>query len=230
MSVKLLINLKAPLQSWGESSLGMNRGTLDHPTKSGVVGILCAALGISMKKEPERVQELSKKISMDVVVLEEGKLEKDFQSAGTHYNRNDDFEKRYKLRVLKDDGSIGGIPSMKNPDAAGTKIYQKDYLYQAHFLVVLETDESTSDLLWNALKNPVWPIYLGRKCCLPSVPLVSGDRDKDIHSNEEWRKILKSYTNKTLYKENPEGMPYIDEPLGGLRYGTRYVSKETIKI
>lgn len=46
MSV-LLIRLAAPLQSWGSKSRYSIRGTESQPTKSGVIGIIAAALGLS---------------------------------------------------------------------------------------------------------------------------------------------------------------------------------------
>lgn len=221
MSVKVLLNLKAPLQSWGEASKYMDRPTLDHPTKSGVIGILCAAMGISMKKEHAKVQELSRSIKMDVVVLKQGTLERDFQSLGTNYNPKDPFESKYLLHTVRDDGTIG--PKASCP----TKIFEKHYLYEAHFVAVLETDEDTAERIKDALRHPTWPIYLGRKCCLPAAPVFMG-----IHG-DDWTGVLKNMTQDSelpYYAEDPEGMPYMDEPKGGMKFGTRYVSKTSIQI
>ena len=41
----LLLRLAAPLQSWGEDSKFETRRTRREPTKSGVIGLLAAALG-----------------------------------------------------------------------------------------------------------------------------------------------------------------------------------------
>ena len=46
MSV-LLLRLAGPLQSWGDSSRFATRGTRREPTKSGVIGMVAAALGRS---------------------------------------------------------------------------------------------------------------------------------------------------------------------------------------
>lgn len=50
MSV-LLLRLSGPLQSWGDSSRFVRRGTRREPTKSGVVGILASALGRSREED-----------------------------------------------------------------------------------------------------------------------------------------------------------------------------------
>ena len=42
----LALYFDAPLQSWGYSSMFDRRTTLSQPTRSGVIGLLCAALGI----------------------------------------------------------------------------------------------------------------------------------------------------------------------------------------
>ena len=47
MKYTLLLRLKAPLQSWGMASRFSIRDTAKEPSKSGVIGLLCAALGIS---------------------------------------------------------------------------------------------------------------------------------------------------------------------------------------
>ncbi|MCR6650496.1 MAG: type I-E CRISPR-associated protein Cas5/CasD [Cellvibrionaceae bacterium] len=46
----LLLWLEAPLQSWGHDSKFGRRDSLDFPTKSGVLGLLCCALGAGASK------------------------------------------------------------------------------------------------------------------------------------------------------------------------------------
>ena len=46
MMATLLLRLAAPLQSWGMDSKFETRKTNREPTKSGIVGLLAAALGI----------------------------------------------------------------------------------------------------------------------------------------------------------------------------------------
>ena len=44
----LALYFDAPLQSWGYASKFDRRTTLAHPTRSGVIGLLCAAAGIGI--------------------------------------------------------------------------------------------------------------------------------------------------------------------------------------
>ncbi|MFD4497102.1 type I-E CRISPR-associated protein Cas5/CasD [Streptomyces sp. NPDC058486] len=53
MSHVLLIRLAAPLQSWGVSSRFGRRDTHTRPTKSGVIGLCAAALGLPREPPPD---------------------------------------------------------------------------------------------------------------------------------------------------------------------------------
>lgn len=48
----LLLWLEGPLQSWGHDSRFGRRETLHFPTKSGVLGMVCAALGLVAPRHP----------------------------------------------------------------------------------------------------------------------------------------------------------------------------------
>ncbi|MBI5033526.1 MAG: type I-E CRISPR-associated protein Cas5/CasD [Chloroflexi bacterium] len=48
----LLLRLVGPMQSWGVASDFKERDTLREPSKSGVIGLLCAALGKPRAEKP----------------------------------------------------------------------------------------------------------------------------------------------------------------------------------
>lgn len=73
----LLLRLAGPLQSWGDSSRFTLRGTRREPTKSGVVGLLAAALG---RQRQEAVDDLAR-LRMAVRTDQPGSLLEDFQTA-----------------------------------------------------------------------------------------------------------------------------------------------------
>jgi len=142
MSV-LLLRLSGPMQSWGVQSRFSVRDTGLEPSKSGVIGLLCAALG---RRRDEPVDDLAA-LTMGVRVDQEGKLARDFHTA---------------MNVLR---AGGGSPKATEPSA-------RYYLADARFLVGLEGE--TLDLLTRvhaALRNPCWPLYLGRKAFVPGEPV-----------------------------------------------------------
>ena len=54
----LLLRLAAPLQSWGMDSKFETRKTNREPTKSGIIGLLSAALGLR-RDETEKIEKLN---------------------------------------------------------------------------------------------------------------------------------------------------------------------------
>lgn len=73
----LLLRFAAPLQSWGVDSKYENRrGTERAPTKSGVIGLIAAALG---RKRNESVEDLYE-LRFGVRVDREGELLRDYQT------------------------------------------------------------------------------------------------------------------------------------------------------
>lgn len=89
----LLLRLAAPLQSWGVDSKFETRRTNVEPTKSGVVGLLAAALGIR-RDEHEALGPLNA-LRFGVRVDQEGKLLADYQNAT--FEKTNVQSKRYYL-------------------------------------------------------------------------------------------------------------------------------------
>lgn len=146
----LLIRLAGPLQSWGTQSRFTNRDTGREPSKSGVVGLLCAAGGI-VRHDRERIGEMAR-LPMGVRVDREGELQKDFQTAG------------------------GGVwPGRSDygvwPRRGGTITSARYFLADADFLVALEVAQPMGERLQEALADPVWPLFLGRKGYVPGLPV-----------------------------------------------------------
>lgn len=149
----LLLRLAGPLQSWGVQSRFTNRDTGLEPSKSGVIGLLCAALG---RPRHEPVDDLST-LHLGVRVDREGRLQMDYHTAGGSHRQGD------KYGVAKADGG--------KPD---TVVSQRYYLADADFLVGLEGEEKLLRRLDDALARPEWPLYLGRKAFVPGAPVRLG--------------------------------------------------------
>lgn len=142
----LLLRLAGPLQSWGVDSKFEIRDTLDFPTKSGVIGLLAAALGYSRGESLDRLNALNLGVRID----REGERLTDYHTA----------------------------KGKKDKDAYITR---RIYLADAVFLVGLESDDSVFlKELQDALKAPAYPLYLGRRSCVPEMPLMIGIRDTSL--------------------------------------------------
>lgn len=130
----LLIRLIAPMQSWGVQSRYDSRDSGREPSKSGVIGLLCAALG---RPRWEAVDDLAS-LRMGVRVDREGTLKWDYQT-------------------------------VNNPQKP--VVSQRAYLSGAAFLVGFEGDLSLLKTIQQALKRPVWFLYLGKKAFPPAEPV-----------------------------------------------------------
>ena len=52
-SAYFVLMLDGPMQSWGFASRFQRRTTGMHPTKSGVIGLICAAMGLPKGSKTE---------------------------------------------------------------------------------------------------------------------------------------------------------------------------------
>lgn len=107
----LLLRLAAPLQAWGADSKFETRRTGREPTKSGVLGLLAAALGIR-RDEPEKLQRLNA-LRFGVRVDQEGQLLVDFHTAWKEGDKNPYITYRHYLSdaiflvgLESDDGAL----------------------------------------------------------------------------------------------------------------------------
>lgn len=152
----LLLRLAAPLQAWGLDSKFEVRKTNREPTKSGVVGLLAAALG--MKRDNQEGLQRLNQLRFAVRVDQEGNLLTDF----------------HMVRSEK-----------------SSYVTYRYYLEDAVFLAGLESENRTIlEELEQALHYPVFPLFLGRRSCPPTLPLCLGVRETGLLetlSTEPWQ-------------------------------------------
>lgn len=89
----LLLRLAAPLQSWGVASKFDTRDTAREPTKSGVIGLLAAALGRSRTDNLDDLKELYFGVRID----QPGTLLRDYHTARQKKNTASFVTTRYYL-------------------------------------------------------------------------------------------------------------------------------------
>jgi len=137
----LLLRLTGPMQSWGTQSRFSVRDAGTEPSKSGVIGLLCAALGRPRWKPVDDLAALR----MGVRVDQEGTLARDYQTT---------------LDVAHADGS-----------RPTTEVSNRYFQADADYLVGLEGDQEMLDELAQAVRHPHWQLSLGRKAFVPGVPV-----------------------------------------------------------
>ena len=163
----LLLRLEGPLQSWGTRSRWDVRDTAPEPTKSGIIGLLGCALGYPMY-DP-RLEVLDKSLRFAVRVENPGRMLVDYQTITDYLPTADG---RFKVK-----GTTLAGPALKLREEGiepATILSSRAYLADAAFLAAVEQVESGAVLLTDsarALQHPKWPLFLGRKACIPTRPI-----------------------------------------------------------
>ena len=207
----LLLWLEAPLQSWGFDSKFGRRETLKFPTRSGVVGLVCSALGAGGEQR-ELLAEFSS-LRQTVISFvrsrqtENGKqkldrepLLRDFQMVGSGYDDRDPWMSLMIPKTISGGKSVGG----------GTKMTYRFYLQDTFFAVIFESLSQRSLEIAEALRNPVWDLYLGRKNCVPTDFIYRGTFDTQEEAEKSAYDIA---TEKNLLEDFRvlDGVDDIDE-------------------
>lgn len=147
----LRIWLAGPLQSWGTSSRFETRGTELAPSKSGVIGMLCAALGRGRDKPVDDLASMR----FGVRVERPGAVLRDYHTVGA-----------------ADDAGVAVASGTRGRGIQTERFYLQD----AAFVAGLESaDAALLTELLQALIAPRWLLSLGRRSCPPAGPVVNNE-------------------------------------------------------
>lgn len=163
MAEHLVFQIYGPLQSWGTVAVGEIRPSHPRPTRSGILGLVAGALGIG-RQEDERLRALEQGYGMAVRCLRFGGMVKDYHTT--------QCGKRLAKRVYRTRADeVGGL--IGRDEKVPAILSRREYLEDSAFAVCLwPLDDAPLGLdeLAEALRNPVFTPYLGRKSCPPALP------------------------------------------------------------
>ncbi|WP_053644865.1 type I-E CRISPR-associated protein Cas5/CasD [Streptomyces sp. XY431] len=161
MTDGVLLHLAGPLQSWGGPKGGRVKGTHPYPTRSGVTGMLAAALGRRRGADLSDLDELVHLVRVD----RPGRRMRDYHTVG------------------------GGLPAERTVVTANGKrrgnalVFDSWYLADAAFTVAVTGPREIISEVTAALQCPTFPPYLGRRSCPPSTPVLvtaGGDVEEQL--------------------------------------------------
>jgi CRISPR system Cascade subunit CasD len=192
------------MQSWGTQSRFTVRDTGLEPSKSGVLGLLCAALGVD-REDDDGLQPLTS-LRVGIRVDREGLLQVDYHTA-------------------KD-------VRMANGKTKDTELSNRYYLANAVFLVGLESEDlALLERVQAALHKPVWALFLGRKAFVPSEPILLAD---GLRPGEALEQALQSYPClckpekdklRVVLEDNHGSIVRTDQPLSFSRSGRKFAPR-----
>lgn len=157
----LVFQLYAPMASWGEAATGEIRRSARHPSRSAILGLLGAALGIR-RDEDYALAELRDGVAVAIKQLSPGVAVQDYHTAqvpgqdrkARRLTRRDELAVKDKLHTI-----------------LSTREYRCDGFWRVAIRAI-ETSRWSLDELAEALQNPRFPLYFGRKSCPPAAPLA----------------------------------------------------------
>lgn len=159
----LLLWFEAPLQSWGADSRFGRRDSLPFPTKSGVTGLILCAMGAS----GEQTELLARLADLRQTVIsylrqdggtQREPLLQDFHMVGSGYDEKHPWQTLHIPKTVEGKKAVGG----------GSKMTYRYYLQDAKFAAIVEVPGDLAPTMANALQNPTYDLYLGRKNCVPT--------------------------------------------------------------
>jgi CRISPR system Cascade subunit CasD len=166
----LLLRLDAPLMSFGGVTVDQHNRTDPLPYRAMLTGLLANALGYE-RREEGRLESLQARLRYAARRDRRGAALVDYQTvdlgsgpmaAGLGWTTRGQLEERK-----------GGEAS------DGTHIRYRHYLADAIVTVALTLDPDDADPtlseVASALQAPARPLFLGRKCCIPSAPVWLGE-------------------------------------------------------
>jgi len=167
----LVFQLYGDMASWGDIAVGEQRPSHAYPTKSAILGLLCAAQGIT-RDEDAAMAQLNAEVKMAIQVFHRGHFLTDYhtiQAAPQVALKKKAYTRKEELDALSRYQAAGSGNS-------GTILSSREYRMEAYYRVALQADPERLRIFEASLKEPAFVLYLGRKACplaLPLAPYVS---------------------------------------------------------
>lgn len=155
----LIMRLYAPLASWGEIAVGEMRHSATYPSKSALLGLLGAAMGVQRENESAQAQ-LNAGYAFGVKLCSAGFPLRDYHTVQAPQSKAKD---RYYTR--RDEVMRGEL---------NTLLTEREYRCDALAVVAVAALENAPLSLQELAKKinaPHFTLYLGRKSCPLAMPL-----------------------------------------------------------
>lgn len=164
----LILRLEAPLMAFGGPIIDHHGVTRRFPALSQLTGLLANALGWD-HREAERLEGLQARLRFASALLHDGEPLRDYQTVDlgqphlhkTGWTSRGQEEKRGK-------GDATGSTHIR------LRHYRADGVVVVALALAPPEPDPTLATLATALEAPERPLFIGRKSCLPTAPLLAG--------------------------------------------------------
>lgn len=159
----LVFRLYGPMASWGQPAVGGDRATAMSPTRSAILGLLGAALGIK-RDDAQQLEALHTSVQVATKQVTPTSLLRDYHTSQVP-SRNNKYVYHTRKNELLDEHKE------KLNTILSTRDYRCDGIWVVAISLVQESCFSL-DQLKQALIKPVYVLSLGRKSCPLAAPLM----------------------------------------------------------
>lgn len=168
------------MASWGDIAVGEQRPTFDHPSKSAIMGLLAAAIGIR-REDDEKHYKMTDGYNFSVIVNSSGVMLNDYHTTQVPPAK---YKKVMNLITRKDELAV---PHEDLNTILSTREYYCDALYTICLWSRTNNPPYSLEMLAQKLKEPEFVLYLGRKSCPLAMPtqaqVVSASNLKEAFVN-----------------------------------------------
>jgi CRISPR system Cascade subunit CasD len=161
MADYLVVRLYGPLASWGEIAVGESRHSAVYPSKSALLGLLGAALGV-VREDDAGQQALGEGYRFGVKLVCAGTPLRDYHTVQAPPRQNKVLW-RSRRQELSDKARLGTLLSTREYRCDSLSVIAVEALPGARWSL---------EELAEALRRPCFPLYLGRKSCPLALPLA----------------------------------------------------------
>ncbi|CAN5545051.1 type I-E CRISPR-associated protein Cas5/CasD [soil metagenome] len=157
-----MFTLYAPLASWGDEAVGEVRGSWDRPSRSAILGLVAAGLGITREAEVDQ-QELDRTLGVAVRAALYGTAFVDYHTAQDPTG--------VALRKFKPATRRSALACAEPDTTLSRRTLRQDAL---HVVALWERQPSSRlslDSVAAALRSPTFPLYAGRKANVLGLPV-----------------------------------------------------------
>lgn len=176
MPEHLILRLETPLMAFGDTMIDATGPTHDLPIVSAITGLIANALGWRRGKR-ECHQRLQDRIVVGARLDRPGTELRDYQTARLFedevgWTTRGQPEGRKKSPSYKWGGS-----GRKELTHQRFRFYRSDALVTIALRLEPASEAPDLDAVASALDMPARPLFIGRKPCLPSTPILAGRAD-----------------------------------------------------
>lgn len=162
----LVLRFDAPLVSFGAPAIDQNGVVQSFPALSMLTGLIANALGWD-HRDIDKLEDLQNRLRYAARSDRRGESLLDYQTVdlGTEWMVAENAGWTTRGRIAERAGASGEATHQRY------RHYRADSIHTVAVTTVGNGPPSLDDLA-TALREPMRPLFIGRKCCLPAAPLL----------------------------------------------------------